>query len=152
MASMSLSIEDILDDLAKLQRPESTTHPILSLGNSLLPPNLQSEKKLDTARQHSGLPDHSSTASRNLEEVYTAVDQSQAGALHLSSVYLDSTRKVLALNQDRDRQESTNLQQQETGGLFDKLHRRVAQLQSSNEGFRNKLQEVRQVIVELESK
>jgi len=149
---MSLSVEDILEDVEKLQRSQSTNHPILSLGNSLLPPNLQSEKKVEVARQQPSLSD-SSNASNNLEEAFASIDQSQAGALHLSSVYLDITRQILALNQDRSRQEPGMIdsQQQETSGLFDDLHRRVARLQSSNEGSKSTVQDLRQVIVGMES-
>lgn len=42
-------------------------------------------------------------------------------------------------------------QQQETSGLFDDLHRRVARLQSSNEGSKSTVQDLRQVIVGMES-
>jgi hypothetical protein len=147
-SSVALSVDDIMSDLAKLQQSQSspsssssssTTHPILSLGNSLLPATLQSERRIEGARPSTDDAD-------SLEEALSHIDRSQGDALHLSSVYLDSTRRVLALNQDRDRQDFPDGQAGQTGGLFDDLHRRVAKLQSSNEGFKDRLQEMRQII------
>lgn len=67
---------------------------------------------------------------------------SQRAALHLSSIYLDSTRQVLALNQS-SRGEQGGVT---SGGVFDDLHRRVAQLQSHNEAYWGRLQELRDAV------
>lgn len=151
---MSLSVDDILSDLAKLQPTQtistpssssSSRHALLSLGHSLLPATLQS---VDTDKGIASISSSSSGPSiDDLHNAISRVDQekSQRAALHLSSVYLESARNLLALNQDESYQTHDDLtkDQAEKFGLFDDLHRRVAKLQSSNDGYINKLQETR---------
>lgn len=155
-SSMALSVDDILSDLEKLQQSQppssdSSRHQLLSLGHSLLSPSLQSGN-LEKGIQPPSSANNSTPSINDLTSAIARLDQeeSQIAALSLSSIYLDGARSLLELNQDQDSQthldSNTSRQQQQSVGLFDDLHRRVATLQSSNEGYMNKLQEVRSVV------
>jgi hypothetical protein len=160
---MALSVDDILIDLAQLHPQQSSspsltlttnnaTHPLLSLGKTLLPPTLQTNIQQESHRS-STTPTVAAPLTQ-LEEALSQVDgshtsESQQGALLLSSIYLDNTRNVLSLNQERDELDPWEADQgkEATNSLFDDLHRKVAKLQSSNEGYMARLQELRDLVV-----
>jgi hypothetical protein len=165
-ASFTLSADDIISELSQLHPAPSSSmsspasssstapHPLLSLGRTLLPPSLQTDAG---ASPRSSLDAPSSEANLHLlHDALSRLDEnqsptSQASALLLSSIYLSSTRNILALNQEREEEEDPWSDAQiktgaTTGGLFDDLHRRVAKLQSYNEGHLARLQEVRDLV------
>lgn len=165
----SITIDDIINDLATVQQASSssspskailtatrsTRHPLLQLGHSLLPINLRSDHDKTvppwtstnnvTGSKDISRPDEDIEKALHALEDSSSADK-QSAALHLSSLYLDVTEKTIALNHTRNTSASASASEGQSSGIFDDLHVRIARLQAANESSLSKVQEVRQLI------
>ncbi|UZJ54187.1 hypothetical protein CBS101457_003507 [Exobasidium rhododendri] len=154
-----ISVDDIISDLSRLSPQQASssyltpsTHPLLALGKSLLPSKLQSDEEINAVSfTSSSSPDATLTL---LQDALTHLDdshtpKSQSSALLISSIYLGNARRVIALNQEKEDESDPWSDEQDkvsASGVFDDLHRRVARLQSFNEGYIARIQELRDLV------